>query len=72
MSKELLKTHVASKDWVSLEIERSTKNFVTHDQMDKHVDLKLKPYVEWKWALGAILTLIGIFFGGVWAILNNI
>lgn len=72
MSKELLKTHVASKDWVSLEIERSTKNFVTHDQMDKHVDLKLKPYIDWKSALGALITLFGMFLGGVWAILDNI
>lgn len=72
MSDNLLKTEVVSKDWVALEIVRSTKDFVTRNEIDHFIDIKLKPYPDWKWALGAILSLCGIFFGGVWAILKYI
>ena len=68
MNDDLLKTEVASKDWVSLEIKQSTKKLVTRKEMKEYVKLSLKPYPDWKWALGAILSLCGIFFAGIWAI----
>lgn len=75
MSDNLLKTEVVSKDWVSLEIMRSTKDLVSKDELDKRlekeqntVDIKLKLYISWKWALYIIVSLCGIFFGGVWGL----
>ena len=77
MSKDkLLKTKIATREWTRLEIERSTKNFATRDDLYKvtqrvdNVFEKLGSCVDWRWALTSIVTLCGIFFAGVWAIIK--
>ena len=64
----MIKKDKVSKDWVALEISRSTKDFATRQELtevNKRIDSvfeKLGSKLDWRWCLGALVTVIIAFF----------